>query len=128
MARSDEVIVLFDGSCGFCTWCVDAAQGYLGARMDYRPYQRADLADLGVTTELAEQSVVFVDGDRVLTGSRAVAAILHKGRRPWPWVARVLDARAVQPLAERGYRFVARHRGRLPGVRPALSSDPPQGE
>lgn len=113
-------VVLFDGACGFCTWCVLAEQRYVRSGVEFVPYQRADLAALGVSAAQAAESVQFVAGGRVLAGARAVAAVLRNGRSPWPVIGELLDAPAVRPLAERGYRFVARHRGRLPGAPPAI--------
>lgn len=112
--------MLFDGACGFCTWCVLAEQRYVRSGLVFIPYQRADLAGLGVTAGQAAESVQFLESGRVLTGARAVAAVLLNGRPPWPVIGGLLDAPAVRPLAERGYRFVARHRGRLPGAPPAI--------
>lgn len=114
-------IVAFDGGCGFCTWSVYFARDRVGSDVEFRPFQLMELADFGVTREQAEKSVLFIDGDHVLSGSRAVAAILRAGHRPWPWVGVVVDVPIVRPLAQVGYRLVARYRGRLPGVRPALS-------
>ncbi len=112
-------VVLFDGACGFCTWCVLAEQRYVRSGVEFVPYQRADLAGLGVSAAQAAESVQFVAGGRVLTGARAVAAVLRTVAAV-PVIGELLDAPAVRPLAERGYRFVARHRGRLPGVPPAI--------
>jgi len=112
--------VVFDGKCGFCTWCVHAEQRFVRSGVEYIPYQTADLESLGVRREQAAESVQFVAGSQVLSGARAVAAVLRRGRIPWPLVGGVLDARPLRPLAEHGYRFVARHRGRLPGSPPAL--------
>ena len=113
-------VVVFDGACGFCTWCVHAAQRYVGSDVSYVPYQRADLPSLGITEAQAADAVQFITPGYVRSGARAVAAILSMGHEPWPMVAGILDARALRPLAERGYRFIARHRGRLPGRPPAL--------
>jgi len=113
-------VVLFDGACGFCTWCVLAEKRYVCSGLEFVPYQRADLAALGVSAAQAAESVLFVTGEQVLDGARAVAAVLRSGRAPWPAIGALLDAPAVRPLAARGYRFVARHRGRLPGAPPAL--------
>lgn len=113
-------VVVFDGACGFCTWCVHAAQRYVGSDVSYVPYQRADLPSLGITEAQAADSVQFIAPGYVRSGARAVAAILSMGHEPWPLVAGILDAPTLRPFAERGYRFVARHRGRLPGMPPAL--------
>lgn len=93
----------------------------MGSDVEFRPYQLMELSEFGLTREQAEKSVLFIDGDRVLGGSRAVAAILRSGRRPWPWIGAAMDFPIVRPIAQVGYRLVARYRSHLPGVRPALS-------
>lgn len=113
-------LVVFDGACGFCTWCVEAAEKYVRAPVDYIPYQWADLSAVGVQESDAASSVQFVTRARVLSGARAVAAILQLGVAPWSVIGTAIDAPAVRSLAETGYRFVARHRGRLPGRPPAV--------
>jgi predicted DCC family thiol-disulfide oxidoreductase YuxK len=118
--EASRPVVLFDGACGFCTWCVLAEKRYVRSGLAFIPYQRADLATLGVSAAQAAESVQFVVDGRVLAGARAVAAVLRNGRLPWPVIGGLLDAPAVRPLAERGYRFVARHRGRLPWAPPAI--------
>lgn len=123
-----RAVVVFDGGCGFCTWCVRAAERYVGASLDYRPYQRANLEHLGVTREQAEQAVLVIEGVDVKSGASAVAAILRAGHVPWPWLGAIIDAPGVRVFADRGYQFVARHRGKLPGSAPALTADPPPEE
>jgi len=77
-------VVLFDGACGFCTWCVLAERRYVRSGLEFVPYQRADLSALGVSATQAAESVLFVTGEQVLDGARAVAAVLRSGRAPWP--------------------------------------------
>lgn len=113
---------LYDGDCGFCT----TTARWLGRRVVGRvlvvPWQRADLAALGVTAEQAREAVQWsAAGSPVLAGPDAVAALLRYGRAGWPLVGRVLGARAVRPLAWPAYRWVARHRHRLPGGTPACA-------
>lgn len=124
----ERAVVLFDGGCGFCTWCVHAADRYVGASLDYRPYQRANLEQLGVTREQAEQAVLVVDGVDVKSGARAVAAILRVGNLPWPWLGAIVDAPGVRRVAAQAYQLVARHRGKFPGSAPAITADPPSEE
>ena len=122
-AQATRPLVIFDGACGFCTWCVHAAQRYVQAPMDYAPYQHLELAAWGLHEDQVSASVYVITSSTTLSGARAVAAIMKRGRRPWPVLGSILDAPVLRPFAERGYRFVARHRGRLPGVAPAINAD-----
>lgn len=114
-------IVLFDGRCGFCTWSVGFATKYVRAHAQFLAYQRVDLDRFPVSQEECEEAVQFVDGSKVSSGALAVGRILSVGSGLWPQVGRVVAAPAVLPVSERVYRFVARHRGRLWGVTPAIS-------
>ena len=114
-------IVLFDGRCGFCTWSVHVARKYVRPRAQFLAYQSVDLDQFPVSREECEAAVQFVDGAKVSSGALAVGRILGVGVGMWPQVGRVVSAPAVLPVSERVYRFVARHRGRLWGVTPAIS-------
>lgn len=91
---------------------------------DVIPWQRADLRALGATEDACRASVQWISGPGTapLAESGAIAAVLRAGRRPWRAVGWALTLPGVGPVADAAYRFVAEHRGRLPGVTPALAS------
>ena len=110
-------IALFDADCGFCTRSARAVGSrWFRTRVAMQALQRAPLPELGLDLDecLATMHAVDVDGT-VLTGHRAWALILRHSRFPWPIVGRALLAPGLTWLAERGYRWIARHRRRLPG-------------
>jgi predicted DCC family thiol-disulfide oxidoreductase YuxK len=123
---NDRPVVLFDGHCGFCTWSVNFARNVVRADVQFEPYQKVDVAAYGLTVEQCADAVQFVMGDVQLSGARAVAAVLRRGRGLWPGFGKAIDFRGMQPIAARVYNAVARHRGRLWGVRPALSQARPE--
>lgn len=115
-------VLLYDGRCGFCS----AAAGFLARWVrpaprgepawDVLPWQRADLAALGVAAEACRQAVQWVvPPGRPRSGAAAVAAALRAGRTPWVPLGWLLDAPVLRRVAATGYRFVAGRRGRLPG-------------
>ena len=115
-------LVLFDGDCGFCTWSVDWAQHWVRPAVDFQPWQRSDLDALGVTAADCTEALQFVHPDgRVDSGGRAVCALLSCGGAPWPLMARCGSAPGLRVLVDASYRFVARHRHRLPGATPACA-------
>jgi len=121
-------LAIYDGHCGFCTWCVEQ----LLARSDARvvPWQSmgADqLTSLGLTEADVSARVYWVGADGRVAGggAEAVGHALRACRGPFPLAGRVVLLPFVLPVAEVVYRFVARHRGRLPGVQPALKRDDP---
>ncbi len=108
-------VVLFDGACGLCTWCV-----LLARRIDRRglyafvPSQDCaaeDLARLGLTSERLSRAVYVIEGGaRAYRGALGINRFLWSFRtwRPlivllyWAWPLLVLEIAA--------YEFVARNR------------------
>lgn len=130
---NDRPVVLFDGHCGFCTWSVEFARRAVRANVEFIPYQSVDVAEFGLSVEQCAQQVQFVGrdgavgGEQPLGGERAVAAVLMSGRPAWRALGAVIDSPIFRPVSAVVYRLIARHRGRLWGVPPALSPDSAQG-
>lgn len=124
----DRPVVLFDGYCGFCTWSVEFARRRAHADVEFIPYQAVDVTDFGVTIEQCARQVWFVGRDRALGGERAVAAVLMSGTPAWRAIGTVIDSPMIRPVSGFAYRFIARHRGRLWGVRPALGRGSAHGD
>ncbi len=128
MLTTDPVLV-FDGDCAFCTSCVDAAERYLrqtlaSAGWEALPYQFADLAALDaraggrgeVTGERVGREVLWVTPTgRVYGGAQAVARLLMRTGGAWAYLGGLLALAPVRPVAALAYRWVAAHRGRMPG-------------
>lgn len=129
-------MALFDGDCAFCTSGINWLTRTFPGSFDAVPYQRADLAALGLTREecrarlqwLADRSNPTAAGNR-RSGAQAVTSLLRAGGRerrgtvgaaawvlgtagsypPFSWVAAVV------------YAAVAANRTRLPGGTPACA-------
>ena len=118
--------VIYDGECGFCTACVDAASRRLHARVSTVPWQRADLVALGVPESDARLALQWLGADGVrLQGHRAVAAWLREAGGLWRVCAALLTAPGLNAVAAAAYRLVAANRGRIPGRRKAGCAAPP---
>ncbi|MDA9912828.1 DUF393 domain-containing protein [Candidatus Nanopelagicales bacterium] len=115
-----ETYLVFDGDCGFCTWSVNIAQRWIRPNTNIVPWQRADLAALGLTAEQCQQAVQWVaeTGD-IQAGGRAVAALLQHSPAPWPVLGTFASVPGVAQLVDALYRLVAANRYRLPGSTPA---------
>ena len=80
------------------------------------PWQRADLAALGVPESDARLALQWLGADGVrLQGHRAVAAWLREAGGLWRVCAALLTAPGLNTLAAAAYRLVAANRGRIPG-------------
>jgi predicted DCC family thiol-disulfide oxidoreductase YuxK len=114
--------VVFDGDCGFCTASALRLGRMGGHRLAVVPWQRADLADLGLTATECASAVQFVGPGGRAAGADAIALALACCPPPWPALGRVLAWAPVRPVAGAAYRTVARNRHRLPGSTPACAA------
>ena len=121
MSSFQQPLVLFDGRCGFCTWSVHFAQRVIGSNARFVPFQSVDVSAYGLTVQECAEAVQFVDSSGIQSAERAVAAIMRSGSGAWRPIGRFVGSAPVRPLAGVVYRLVARHRGRLWGVRPPLT-------
>lgn len=113
----DHGLIIYDGDCGFCSASARWLRRHVQPRAQVVPWQDLDLQALGLTAQQCTTSVQWVGaGGEQADQSAAVAAALRSGRGPWPTAGRVLGQAWLRPTADRVYRFVARHRGRLPGA------------
>ncbi len=123
--RLTRPVVLYDGTCGFCSRTAEQALAVLPDRVDWEPSQTADLAAFGLSTAEAEASLHVVEpSGRISHGAMAVARVLIVSGAPWSYAGRLMLAPPLSWLAEGVYRLVARVRARLPGATPALARLP----
>ncbi|MBX5457193.1 MAG: DUF393 domain-containing protein [Thermogemmatispora sp.] len=115
-----KAIVIFDGSCDFCTATAELLRRLdRGRRVTCLPFQIAGLPErYGLSVRACEESVwiILPDGRRY-RGAQALAYALDLliGFPLWQHLYRLPG---LGPLAEHLYRWVAAHRQYLPGVRP----------
>jgi len=108
-------LLVYDGACAFCRRWVRRWQMLTGARVRYAPYQALADPFEGVA-HLAFASAVHLRDARGRWTRGAEAALGALADVPALGVAARLYHR-FQPfaaVAESAYRWVARHRGRLP--------------
>jgi predicted DCC family thiol-disulfide oxidoreductase YuxK len=120
-------ILVFDGDCGFCSSSARFARRVVDRRRRYasEPYQRLDLAALGLTVQQCTTSSWFVSPDGTLTGGAAsIAAALRSGGLGWRPLGLLLGVPGVRSIATRVYRWVSNNRFRLPGGTPQCRVPP----
>jgi predicted DCC family thiol-disulfide oxidoreductase YuxK len=119
-------VLVFDGDCGFCTTCARFLGRWVtsGRSVSVVPWQRLDVAELGLTPDQCRAAVQWVGQDgQVAGGHAAIAAALLAGYRVWRPVGRLLVAPWCSSLAGRLYSWIADHRDALPGGTPACRTD-----
>ncbi|MGW7278100.1 thiol-disulfide oxidoreductase DCC family protein [Streptomyces sp. NPDC054844] len=115
-------VLVFDGDCGFCTAAVRVIERWVRPRCETTPWQRADLAVLGVRKERARREVLWVTPTAAVHGgAQAVAKLLMSAGGGWRIVGAVLTLPPVRWAAAGVYRLVADNRERLPGGTPACA-------
>jgi predicted DCC family thiol-disulfide oxidoreductase YuxK len=124
MSGRERPVLLFDGDCGFCTWCAGLLER-IGPDAEIVAWQFADLAALGVTEQQAIEAVQWVQVDgTVRSGHEAIAAVLSTAGRVWRIIGRAVMLPGISWMAAKAYRLVADNRYRLPGSTPACARSP----
>ncbi len=107
-------LLLYDGECGFCVAAMRWGRRFARSPARTRPWQEANLAELGVAEEDCRQAVQWLSPSGRSAGAAAVRDYLASGRTVSRLVATATINRCTAPLAEATYRLIARHRHRLP--------------
>jgi predicted DCC family thiol-disulfide oxidoreductase YuxK len=98
----------------------------IGPDAEIVAWQRADLAELGLTVQQATDAVQWVQIDgTVYSGHEAIAAVLGTAGAIWRIIARVVMLPGISWMAAKVYRLVAHNRHRLPGSTAACAPSPP---
>jgi len=110
--------IVYDGDCGFCTTSAHWIEK--PGRVEVTPWQRTDLAAVGLTAERADAAVQWVeDGRLVDSGAGAIGHALRARGGVGRIVGRLVLVRRLRPVADHAYDWLARHRHQLPGGTPA---------
>nr|WP_212840574.1 DUF393 domain-containing protein [Catellatospora sp. IY07-71] len=116
---------VYDGDCAFCTACARFIERRVPTAARIVPWQRADLAALGLTRAQCREAVQFVTPGRpVLAGPDAIAALLRTSHAGWRPIGGALARPGLGALAWPVYRWIARHRHQLPGGTAACAVPP----
>lgn len=114
-----EPTLLYDGTCRFCTAQAKRLQRMGRGRVDvisaYAPGVRERFPMVPQDGVMGEIKLVDADG-RVLGGAAAIARTLEHGGGPLGALARLYRVWPVRPIADAGYRLIARNRYRFAGT------------
>lgn len=112
----DRPLLVFDGDCAFCTRSVRFVERRIRRHPRIVAWQSLDLAEWGLTQAECEEAVQWIDVDGTRASAQlAVARTLVYGGRGWALLGRVVAAPGIRAVAGVVYRWVARHRHRMPG-------------
>jgi len=122
-------VLIFDGDCALCTTFARflARRVVRAGSTSIAPWQRLDLAEIGVTPDQCKAAVQWVGtGRQVASGHAAIAATLRAGHVVWRPIGVLLVAPGFSWVAARLYAWVAAHRYALPGGTPACRTQSPE--
>jgi predicted DCC family thiol-disulfide oxidoreductase YuxK len=120
MSAVAHPVLVFDGDCGFCTTVARHFERRSRTLLRIVPWQRANLASLGLTTEMTAEQVYLVSDGSLFAGAECFAELMTiQGDWFHRAVARVMRAPGLRRAFAWGYTLVARNRHRLPGGTPA---------
>lgn len=109
-------VFLYDGDCAFCSACARFIERRIPTGATVAAWQLTDLEPLGVSAAECDAAVQWVAGDQTHTsGPVAVADLLRSSRPWWKAIGVVLALRPVLWVAWPVYRWISRHRDRMPG-------------
>jgi predicted DCC family thiol-disulfide oxidoreductase YuxK len=120
MKNTQGIVLLFDGSCHFCTACAELLR-----LLDWRhglhclPFQEPDVPQsYGLTVAQCEQAAwaISVDG-HVYRGAQAVSAALDT-IVPFPFFLSLYRFPAIKQMEDKVYTWVTNNRRFFPGIRP----------
>ncbi|HLI34774.1 MAG TPA: lipase maturation factor family protein, partial [Terriglobia bacterium] len=104
-------LLVYDGECGFCRFCVDYWRKLTEDRIDYAPFQKVSQDFPQIPLEQFQQAVQLIDPEgNVRSAAEAVFQTLSdvQGYEWLLWLYR--HAPGFAPASELAYRFVARRR------------------
>jgi predicted DCC family thiol-disulfide oxidoreductase YuxK len=108
--------LLYDGRCRFCTAQAERlrrfGRGHVQVESAYAPGVRERFPMVPQEGVMGEIKLVEANG-RVLGGAAAIARTLQLGGGALGLLARLYSVWPVRPLANAGYRLIARNRNRL---------------
>src|SRR6202050_5046590 len=112
-------LLIYDGDCGFCIYCVRYWQKLTGDRVTYAPYQQVGAEYPEIPVAAFQRAVQYVAPDgKIASGAEAALLTLSHASGKGFWLTLYRRLPAFAAIAERMYAFVAAHRGAL--YRPCL--------
>ncbi len=121
-----EVVLIFDGACGFCTRAARWVQRWdRQGRIRLVPFQQPGAPErYGLTREACAQAAWAITPDGARHRGAAAVLVALGEAMGCPWIRRLYSLPPARWIADALYEWVAAHRGRLPGVRPHCEEHP----
>ena len=119
MTQQRRPLLIYDGDCLFCIYCVEYARKVTGAVVDYQPYQAVAKDHPGISPDAFKRAVQLIEPDGHVTSAAAAVfrALAYAPGKGFPlWMYRRVPG--FKWVSETMYRWVARNRGKLSKMTP----------
>ncbi|MDB4018655.1 DUF393 domain-containing protein [Aquiluna sp.] len=115
---ANEQLLIFDGDCAICSTSARVLKKMIKDRIAIKPYQRLDLAEYGLSSELTSKAVYYISGKKRYVAAAAMAQVLIDSKTIWAVAGWFIKLPLIRTLAKRVYYVIAANRHRLPGGTP----------
>ena len=125
MPQTAKYDIFLDGSCSFCQWTRERIKPYdSGARLRFLDYNDPAVAAQApfARTELDREMHLRTPEGAWLRGFDAWLALLRVLPK-FSWLSRIAGLPPLRWIGPAVYRFIARHRYRLPGAPARCEND-----
>ncbi|WP_376789923.1 thiol-disulfide oxidoreductase DCC family protein [Thermoflexus sp.] len=118
--------MIFDGSCGFCTWAARWVKRWdRRHRVQLVPFQRPGAPErYGLTREACERAAWAITPDGTYHRGAAAIMVALSEALGCPGIRALYRIPLFRRIADALYEWVAAHRGQLPGTRPYCEEHP----
>ncbi|MTA89910.1 MAG: DUF393 domain-containing protein [Actinobacteria bacterium] len=116
-------LFIFDGDCAFCSSAARVMRKMTKEQTPIRPYQKLELASLGLSEELTSRAVYYVRDGKYLVAADAIAQLLIDSKTAYSVLGGILRLPLIKSLAKTVYYWIAKNRHRLPGGKPECKLD-----
>ena len=111
MSSMRKPLLIYDGDCAFCKYCVDYARSLTKDAIDYQPFQALPRGFQGISEAEFRSAIQLVEPTgAVSSGAAAAFNTLALGGHGRLWAACYKLWPLFATVAEACYRWVARHR------------------
>jgi predicted DCC family thiol-disulfide oxidoreductase YuxK len=109
----DRPLLIYDGNCEFCNYCVDYARAVTGDAIEYQPYQEVQHRFPDISEAQFQGAIRLVHSDgHVTSGARAAFEVLALGAHNPKWAACYRRVPGFAAITEFIYSLVAANRER----------------
>lgn len=123
MSDNEDMLLIFDGDCGFCTTSAQWIERRLPDDVRVAPWQILDLDEYDLTEADVTTAAYWVDADGSHRGHLGIGRSLIAAGGIWTVPGHLIVRPPVSWIAKPVYAWIAKNRHRMPGASEACRVD-----